>query len=268
MKKCIYVVDDQAPVLEAAVMTLKLIDGDWEVIGFDKPAAALEAVKSRAPDLIISDQVMPEIQGSQLLEQVRAIAPGTIRVIMSGFVALNRLTLITSAHQYIAKPFDATKLRELILRSFAAQDRVIDASLQKIITSLKSIPSLPQVHHSLMGELEDERAAMGTIAEMVAEDPGLSVKVLQLANSPLFGKGQLVNNPAGRRHDVGHRNDRRRRPFPEHFPPLRNPEEFRNRPAAHLDALLGNGLLRAVHLPRETAAAPDRRGGVSGWAAA
>jgi HD-like signal output (HDOD) protein len=30
---------------------------------------------------------------------------------------------------------------------------------------------------------------------MVAEDPGLSIKVLQLANSPLFGQGYLITNP-------------------------------------------------------------------------
>jgi HD-like signal output (HDOD) protein len=39
-------------------------------------------------------------------------------------------------------------------------------------TSLRSIPSLPQVHQSLLAELEDNRTAGSVIARMVAEDPG------------------------------------------------------------------------------------------------
>jgi HD-like signal output (HDOD) protein len=114
---------------------------------------------------------------------------------MSGYVSLNKLTLITSAHQYMAKPFDIARLRDVIQRSFSAQERIANKSLQLVATSLRSIPSLPQVHQSLLAELEDNRTASTSIARMVAEDAGLSIKVLQLANSPLFGQGSLVTNP-------------------------------------------------------------------------
>jgi len=188
-------VDDQTGVLDTAVLILRAINARWEVIGFSDPLAALEAVKSRAPDLVLSDQLMPGLQGSQLLEEVRKIAPACIRVIMSGYVSLNKLTLITSAHQYIAKPFDVAKLRDVVQRSFAAQEQIRDNGLQTVATSLRSIPSLPQVHHSLLAEIQDDRTASSIIARLVSEDAGLSIKVLQLANSPLFGKGYLVANP-------------------------------------------------------------------------
>jgi HD-like signal output (HDOD) protein len=195
MKRCIYIVDDQLPVLETAVIILRSMDVQWEVAGFSDPLEALAAVKVRAPDLILSDQLMPGMQGSQLLEEVRKIAPAVIRVIMSGYVSLSKLTLITSAHQYMAKPFDIARLRDLVQRSFAAQERIVNKGLQSVATSLRSIPSLPQVHQSLLAELEDDHTASSTIARMVAEDAGLSIKVLQLANSPLFGQGYLITNP-------------------------------------------------------------------------
>jgi HD-like signal output (HDOD) protein len=195
MKRCIYIVDDQVAVLETAVLILRGNDDLWEVAGFSDPFEALAAVKNRPPDLILSDQLMPGMQGSQLLEEVRNVAPSAIRVIMSGYVSLSKLTLITSAHQYIAKPFDIAKLRELVQRSFSAQERIVNKGLQSMATSLRSIPSLPQVHQSLLAELQDDRAAGSVIARMVAEDPGLSIKVLQLANSPVFGQGYLITNP-------------------------------------------------------------------------
>jgi HD-like signal output (HDOD) protein len=195
MKRFIYVVDDQAPVLETTVLVLRSLGQDWEVTGFTDPFAALAAVKAKAPDAILSDELMPGMQGSQLLEQVRVVSPNTIRLIMSGCVALDKLSLITSAHQYIAKPFDAVKLRNLIERSFAAQARIINQGLQALVTSIRAIPSLPQAHQSLLKELEDSDTPSATIARLIGDDPGLSVKVLQLANSALFGRGYLVTSP-------------------------------------------------------------------------
>jgi len=182
--------------MHSAILVLRALNRQWEVVGFTNPLAALAAVKERAPDLILSDQLMPGMLGSQLLEEVRAVAPAAIRVIMSGYVSLSKLTLITSAHQYIAKPFEVSKLAEVVQRSFAAQEQIHNKGLQTVATSLRSIPSLPQVHHSLLAELQDDRSAATVIARLVGQDAGLSVKVLQLANSPLFGRGCLITNPA------------------------------------------------------------------------
>lgn len=195
MKKLVFVVDDQRPVLQTAMLILENIDPDWRVEGFTEPLEALEAVESAKPDLVLTDQVMPKIQGSELLEQVRLASPSTVRIIMSGQVALSRLSMITSAHQYIAKPFDARNLASLVLRTLAAQDRMRDSGLLEVVTSLKSLPSLPQVYHALVSELEDSGGASAVIARLVGEDPGLSSKMLQLANSPLFGQSYIITNP-------------------------------------------------------------------------
>jgi HD-like signal output (HDOD) protein len=195
MKKTIYIVDDQREVLETAVLVVGALMPEAEVTGFAHARPALAAVQAHPPDLILSDQLMPEMRGGELLEEVRLTAPGTLRIIMSGFVALDKLTAITSAHQYVAKPFDALRLKEILRRSFAAQERLGNNGLKAVVTGLRSLPSLPQVQHSLLVELEDSRGASATIGQMVAQDAGLSAKVLQLANSPLFGRAYLVTNP-------------------------------------------------------------------------
>jgi HD-like signal output (HDOD) protein/CheY-like chemotaxis protein len=192
LKQSIYVVDDEALLMEALVMTLRCMGKDWEVTGFTDPAAALEAIKANPPGAVLTDQRMPGMQGSELLEKVRLLSPTSLRLIMSGYVSLKNLTLITSAHQYIAKPFDLEKLRDLIQRSFAAQQRIINHGLQNVVTSIRAIPSLPQAHHSLLKELEDNEGGNEIVANLIGRDPGLSVKVLQLANSGLFGTGHMV----------------------------------------------------------------------------
>jgi HD-like signal output (HDOD) protein/CheY-like chemotaxis protein len=196
MNRTIYIVDDQPPVLEIAVAIIKAVMPEAVATGFNDPLQALAAIKASPPDLILSDQLMPGMSGSQLLEEARTVAPGTLRIMMSGFVPLDQLTVITSAHQYVAKPFDAPQLKRILERTFAARDRVPDKKLQTVVASLRSLPSLPQVHHTLLTELENNRGASAAIGQMVAQDAGLSAKVLQLANSPLFGREYLVSSPA------------------------------------------------------------------------
>src|SRR5665213_747961 len=194
MKRSIYVVDDQEKLLEMTVLVLRCLGKDWEVTGYGDPMTALAAVKEKEPDAVLTDQMMPGMEGSQLLEKVRVASPTTIRLIMSGYVTLDKLTLITSAHQYIAKPFDPAKLRDLIQRSFVAQERIANQGLQTVVTSIRAIPSLRQAHHSLLEELKNSDGANANIARLIRDDPGLSVKVLQLANSGLFGQGDLVTD--------------------------------------------------------------------------
>ncbi len=82
----------------------------------------------------------------------------------------------------------------MIQRTFAAQQRIIDQGLEDVVIKIRAIPSLPQAHHSLLKELEDNEGDNSNIARLVGDDPGLSIKVLQLANTGLFGSGHLISD--------------------------------------------------------------------------
>jgi HD-like signal output (HDOD) protein len=193
--RLIYIVDDQPAVLEAVLLLLESIDPTWRVEGFTSAAAALAAVKTQPPDLVLSDHYMPEMQGSKLLEEVRVAAPNAVRIIMSGYVDINALSAVISAHQYISKPFDLLQIKDLIQRTFAARGRMEHQGLQELVTELRSLPSLPHIYYALLKELRDERHSVNAVAQLVAQDAGLSSKLLQVANSPLFGPGSLVSSP-------------------------------------------------------------------------
>jgi HD-like signal output (HDOD) protein len=168
---------------------------EWEVLGFSDPLEALAAIRASSPDLVLSDFNMPGMMGSDLLEEVRVAAPNAVRMVMSGWVDLNKLSKITSAHQYFAKPFDSLKLKELVRRSFAARECIQDDDLRQLVISLRSLPSIPDVYRALLVKLEDEGGSSDAIAGMVAQDAGISSKLLQLANSSLFGRATLVTDP-------------------------------------------------------------------------
>jgi HD-like signal output (HDOD) protein len=191
----VFVVDDQPSALKAVVLLMETLGPGWNVSGFANPMEAVAALKKQVPDLVLSDFNMPEMMGSELLEVVRESAPNAVRIIMSGWVDLTKLSKITSAHQYFTKPFDAVRLKELIRRTFAARESIQDEDLRQLVASLRSLPSLPHVYHTLLSRLDDDDRPSDAIAGLVAHDAGLSSKLLHLANSPLFGRGQHVSDP-------------------------------------------------------------------------
>ena len=68
----IVVVDDDEDIMEAIVDIIQAHYGKTvSVKGFEKPTESIEFAKKNKVDIFISDQVMPEIKGDQLISQVR-----------------------------------------------------------------------------------------------------------------------------------------------------------------------------------------------------
>lgn len=90
--------------------------------------SALQKIESGdAPfSLIISDQRMPGMQGTDLLEQVKAIHPNTIRFLLTAYSDMD--TIVQSVnkgaiHQFITKPWDLDVLLELIQAGFSQYEK-------------------------------------------------------------------------------------------------------------------------------------------------
>src|SRR5579862_5983560 len=79
----VVLVDDQPEVLISLRRVLR--DEPVELATFSSAAEALEWMGAHATDLIIADERMPEMRGTDLLEKVRDRFPSTIRVILTGY---------------------------------------------------------------------------------------------------------------------------------------------------------------------------------------
>jgi DNA-binding NtrC family response regulator len=81
--------------------------------------AALELVCRQRPDIVLSDLRLPDLDGLDLLKEIRRISPETLVIVMTGFATLDSSleALQAGAYDYIPKPFTATQLRILIGRA-------------------------------------------------------------------------------------------------------------------------------------------------------
>ena len=87
-KKTILCVDDNEQIL--SVRTFLLETRGYRVIAIANPIDALEAVANSLPgtiDLLLSDLVMPQMDGSELVRRSKEIHPGLPAMIVSGTVS-------------------------------------------------------------------------------------------------------------------------------------------------------------------------------------
>jgi CheY-like chemotaxis protein len=80
---------------------------------------ALEMCQEAAPDLVVTDLIMPETDGLELIQELRRIAPAVRVVAISGGGRVNANEYLTVARKFgaaavLAKPFTTLELREAV----------------------------------------------------------------------------------------------------------------------------------------------------------
>jgi two-component system KDP operon response regulator KdpE len=101
-KHCVLVVDDHPRVLRFIEIDLKL--RGFEVITTTSGGEALKLVKSKKPDVMLLDIIMPEMDGFDVLKQLRAFSQLPV-IAFSADHANQDDALNVGADDFITKPF-------------------------------------------------------------------------------------------------------------------------------------------------------------------
>jgi CheY-like chemotaxis protein len=117
-KQTILVVDDEPDIVKLVAISLKL--GNFDVITSFGGPEALEILKTRKPDLVLLDIMMPEMSGYEVCKKIKS-DPATkdLPVVMltaKGQKGDAEKGLEAGADDYIIKPFDPYDLGELVTR--------------------------------------------------------------------------------------------------------------------------------------------------------
>ena len=109
----VLIVDDEPEILK---VLKKSLEDDYQVIVAHRAKEALAMVTDKVA-VIISDQRMPEMTGSEFFKIVREKHPDVVRIMMSGYSDMN--ALINSVNQgeifrYISKPWELDALQEVV----------------------------------------------------------------------------------------------------------------------------------------------------------
>ena len=135
-RRVVMIIDDE-PMVTQSIRNFLSLETDYEIHTFSSPQEALEVLKSRPVDVIISDYLMPGLNGIDFFLQAKQIQPQATRVLLTGYAdkenaikAINDVGL----YQYIEKPWENEDLR-LVIRN-AIEKRQLLRRLEEKVAEL------------------------------------------------------------------------------------------------------------------------------------
>ncbi len=147
----IVIVDDEEMVLSSIRAFLSL-QTDYNVVTYESARDALEFIRENEIDVVISDYLMPEMDGISFLGKVRDLQPEVPRVILTGYAdkenaikAINEVGLF----QYIEKPWENDDLL-LILRNGIEKKQLMKLLKDKIDQINRAYSELDGLHKELV----------------------------------------------------------------------------------------------------------------------
>lgn len=171
--KSILLVDDEENILASIGWVLE--KNNFEVTTATNGREAIDILRVRRYDLVITDLIMPRVDGIAVLKQAKSLYPDIGVIILTGYGDVSSAveTLKLGADDYLQKPCDIEDLLYKAKRSFEKQDlisRLRDQNLQlkrEIAARKKIEQQLQQSRTNLAQQVEERTAELtATVVEL------------------------------------------------------------------------------------------------------
>ncbi|MBI1748992.1 MAG: response regulator [Acidobacteria bacterium] len=163
MKHKVLFVDDEPHVTEALKRTLR--KEPYEFLSACLPSAALELLAQNAVDVVVSDEMMPGMSGSEFLAEVRQKYPDTIRIILTGQATLNAAIIAINKgeiYRFLTKPCNDVDLAATIRQALAQKELLAES--RRLLQTVKQQSSvLEELEKEYPGVTQVDRDASGAV---------------------------------------------------------------------------------------------------------
>ena len=109
----VMVIDDEPQITQMIENALSA-NKDIQCSTFNNPLSAISSLKSHAPDVVLLDIMMPQMDGLKALEEIRERCPTAKVIMITAYSTLDRVLSShkKGAHDFIIKPFDSLRAIE------------------------------------------------------------------------------------------------------------------------------------------------------------
>lgn len=184
-KPAILLVDDEPDILYSLVGLLRR---DFEVHTAESGAQALEIMAEHTIHVLVTDQRMPQMTGSELTQKVHQQYPATTRILFTGYADIKSvIEAINSGglYRYVTKPWDPDELIELLKNAVAEYEKEIAA--QRLIEDVSNyVTHGHQIAESLMDDGNGKSVERGLVESFVQESDQLE-NLLATVRKPKAG---------------------------------------------------------------------------------
>lgn len=191
----ILLVDDEIRLIDGLRRAIRLERPEWQVFTADSGAGALEHMKAHLFDVLVTDMVMPGMDGAALLKEAHRLEPRMIRVVLSGQTLRERFEACEGLiHRFLPKPLDPDVLLAALDHLVLDEDQPRVRRARDLVAGLKSIPCMPRLHQEILDLLKGPDPDLASLYRVVGADPGMASKILKLANSSFFSPTKAITD--------------------------------------------------------------------------
>src|ERR1700678_773805 len=191
----VWLVDDDASIRWVLEKALK--GGGMAAKSFDQADSVLTALRSDAPDVLMTDIRMPGRSGLELLKKIRDARPALPVIVMTAHSDLGSAVSAYEggAFEYLPKPFDIDKAVALVRRAAngAVHGGADPAGAPRIPELLGRAPAMQQVFRAI------GRLARSSVTVLITGESGTGKELVARAlhdHSPRAGKPFIALNTA------------------------------------------------------------------------
>ncbi len=162
--KTILIVDDEEFIRLSLSQILS--EEKYNVILNDSGTAALKTIKEEEIDLVLLDLNLPDMSGLNILKQLKAVQPGILTIIMTGFASVESAVeaIKLGAYDYIKKPFKADAIKLITRLALETQ------SLKKTVSELQGEKYKGKGIEGIVGESTKINNVKNQIVEFAKHD--------------------------------------------------------------------------------------------------
>jgi two-component system probable response regulator PhcQ len=163
MEHTVLLVDDEPRLLEALKRALRR--EPYTVLEATCAAEAFKVLASAPVDVIVSDEKMPGMCGTDMLAKVRREYPDVVRIILTGHANLEaaiRAINQGEVYRFLTKPFNHTDLA-VTIRHALQQKTLMDEARRLLRTVKRQADLLEEIEHSNPGITELRTTPDGAI---------------------------------------------------------------------------------------------------------
>ena len=147
-------------------------------------------------DAVVSDMMMPEMNGYELLRKVKELYPSAARIILSGYSdakIIQRAVMQGVATAYLLKPLEIEGLTSVLEQCRAIREKLRDENVRNAIFSAGPLPVMSKQQKNVL-DLVEADSGIDVVAQEVERDTSISTNILRLANSAFYGHRSTIGS--------------------------------------------------------------------------
>lgn len=201
-KPSLLFVDDEPSLLTALRLAFRT---GYHVTVTTDAHEAIELLKTKKFHVIVSDQRMPIMTGTELLAKAKELSPNTVRVLLTGYSdndAIIGAINDVEVHRFLQKPWDNVKLRKTINEAVELAYRLSEENVEHNVTSSsgdegqakKTADVIPMPTHRRIAD-NDGNASIASQEEgtvLVVESNNAKSDLFDQIKSGLKGKAEVL----------------------------------------------------------------------------